>query len=76
MPIAIAQVIDSTFRSIRKNRQNRMSGVHGGDTARAQQRERITTREVLPLCNPEIRTIAGACSSMWLDAACLDHSLP
>ena len=26
------QVIDSTFRSIRNNRQNRMSEVHGGDT--------------------------------------------
>jgi hypothetical protein len=30
--IASAQVIHSTFRSIRKNRQNRMSEVHGGDT--------------------------------------------
>ncbi len=29
-----------------------------------------------PLPNPEIRTIGGACSSVWLDAGRLDHSLP
>jgi hypothetical protein len=84
MPIASAQVIDSTFRSIRRKRQNRMSWVRGGYTARAQslclrgaqRRERITTSEALPLCNPEIRTIGGASSSMLLDADDLLHSLP
>ena len=66
------------------DRQNRMSEVHGEYTARAQslclrgaqRRERITTREVLPLCNPEIMTIGGACSSMLLDVGDLLHPLP
>jgi hypothetical protein len=30
----------------------------------------------LPMPEPEIRTIGGACSSRWLDEACPDHSLP